>query len=94
MIFFASTLIILSRCQLWEKELEIKEMKEQMKELIGLLRQSEIRRKEVEKDLKQAVSIALASPASVGSYSLVFASVPKSYIMCFRSYFRRSMQGF
>ncbi|PHT30460.1 Kinesin-like protein FRA1 [Capsicum baccatum] len=56
-----------ARCQLWEKELEIKEMKEQMKELIGLLRQSEIRRKEVEKDLKQAVSIALASPASGNS---------------------------
>lgn len=56
-----------TRCQLWEKELEIKEMKEQMKELIGLLRQSEIRRKEVEKELKQAVSVALASPASGNS---------------------------
>ncbi|XP_016474201.2 kinesin-like protein KIN-4A isoform X3 [Nicotiana tabacum] len=54
-----------ARCQLWEKELETKEMKEQMKELIGLLRQSEIRRKEVEKELKQAVQDALASPASV-----------------------------
>lgn len=53
-------------------------MKEQMKELIGLLRQSEIRRKEVEKELKQAVSVALASPASVGSYSLVFSLVPKA----------------
>lgn len=59
-----------SRCQLWEKELETKEMKEQMKELIGLLRQSEIRRKEVEKELKQAVQDALASPASVGFYFL------------------------
>ncbi|KAK4352113.1 hypothetical protein RND71_027631 [Anisodus tanguticus] len=56
-----------ARCQLWEKELETKEMKEQMKELIGLLRQSEIRRKEVEKELKQAVSVALASPASADS---------------------------
>ncbi|MCD7471728.1 Kinesin-like protein KIN-4A [Datura stramonium] len=56
-----------ARCQLWEKELEIKEMKEQMKELIGVLRQSEIRRKEVEKELKQAVSVALASPASGNS---------------------------
>ncbi|KAL3371893.1 hypothetical protein AABB24_008437 [Solanum stoloniferum] len=56
-----------TRCQLWEKELEIKEMKEQMKELIGLLRQSEIRRKEVEKELKQAVSVALSSPASGNS---------------------------
>lgn len=77
------TLIISSRCQLWEKELEIKEMQEQMKELIGLLRQSEIRRKEVEKELKQAVSVALASPASVGSYLLVFSLVPISYIKCF-----------
>ncbi|EPS57485.1 hypothetical protein M569_17332, partial [Genlisea aurea] len=41
-----------SRCQLWEKEIEIKEMKEQMKELVGLLRQSEVRRKEIEKELK------------------------------------------
>ncbi|KAJ8541120.1 hypothetical protein K7X08_001936 [Anisodus acutangulus] len=56
-----------ARCQLWEKELETKEMKEQMKELIGLLRQSEIRRKEVEKELKQTVSVALASPASADS---------------------------
>ncbi|KAK4348841.1 hypothetical protein RND71_031596 [Anisodus tanguticus] len=56
-----------ARCQLWEKELETKEMKEQMKELIGLLRQSEIRRKEVEKELKQAVSVALASPPSANS---------------------------
>ncbi|CAN4122644.1 unnamed protein product [Withania somnifera] len=56
-----------ARCQLWEKDLEIKEMKEQMQELIGLLRQSEIRRKEVEKELKQAVSVALTSPASGNS---------------------------
>ncbi|XP_060199403.1 kinesin-like protein KIN-4A isoform X1 [Lycium barbarum] len=56
-----------ARCQLWEKEIETKEMKEQMKELIGLLRQSEIRRKEVEKELKQAVSVALASPASANT---------------------------
>lgn len=43
-------------------------MKEQLKELVGLLRQSEVRRKEVEKELKlreQAVAIALASSASV-----------------------------
>ncbi|XP_022865936.1 kinesin-like protein KIN-4A isoform X1 [Olea europaea var. sylvestris] len=53
-----------TRCQLWGKEIEIKEMKEQLKELVGLLRQSEVRRKEVEKELKlreQAVAIALAS---------------------------------
>lgn len=58
----------LDRCQLWDKELEIKEMQEQLKELVGLLRQSEIRRKEVEKELKlreQEVAIALATSASV-----------------------------
>ncbi|PON94237.1 Kinesin-like protein [Trema orientale] len=59
-----------ARCQLWEKEIEIKEMKEQLKELVGLLRQSELRRKEVEKELKlreQAVAIALATSASQGN---------------------------
>lgn len=51
--------------------MEIKDMKEQLKELVGLLRQSETRRKEVEKELKsreQAVAIALATPASVRLY--------------------------
>lgn len=38
-------------------------MEEQLKELVGLLRQSEFRRKEAEKEL--AVAIALASSASV-----------------------------
>ncbi|XP_050217282.1 kinesin-like protein KIN-4A [Mercurialis annua] len=58
-----------ARCQIWEKELEIKEMKEQFKELVGILRQSEAQRKEIEKELKlreQAVAIALATSASVG----------------------------
>ncbi|XP_015884329.3 kinesin-like protein KIN-4A isoform X2 [Ziziphus jujuba] len=58
-----------ARCQLWEKDIEFKEMKEQLKELVGLLRQSETRRKEVEKELKlreQAVAIALATSASPG----------------------------
>jgi hypothetical protein len=59
---------VLYRCQLWEKDMETKEMKEQLTELVGLLRQSETRRKEVEKELKlreQAVAIALATSASV-----------------------------
>ncbi|KAK3019934.1 hypothetical protein RJ639_004917, partial [Escallonia herrerae] len=58
-----------ARCQSWEKEIEIKEMEEQLKELVGLLRQSEGRRKEVEKELKlreQALAIALATSASSG----------------------------
>lgn len=53
---------------MWDKDLEVKEMEEQLKELVGLLRQSELRRKEVEKELKlreQAVAIALATSASV-----------------------------
>lgn len=48
--------------------MEIKEMKEQFKELVGLLRQSESQRKEVEKELKlreQALAVALATAASV-----------------------------
>ncbi|KAL8487529.1 hypothetical protein ACS0TY_024002 [Phlomoides rotata] len=60
-----------ARCELWEKETEIKEMKEQIKELVGLLRQSELRRKEVEKELiicrDQAASIALATPPATNS---------------------------
>ncbi|KAK8996875.1 hypothetical protein V6N11_020371 [Hibiscus sabdariffa] len=53
-----------SRCRLWEKDMEIREMKEQLEELVGLLRQSELQRKEVENELKlreQAVAIALAT---------------------------------
>ncbi|CAN1323914.1 Kinesin-like protein KIN-4A [Linum perenne] len=41
-----------SRCQLWEKNMEIKEMKEQFKELVNLVRESESRRKELEKELR------------------------------------------
>ncbi|KAH1065580.1 hypothetical protein J1N35_030567 [Gossypium stocksii] len=57
-----------TRCQLWEKDMEIKEMKEQLKELVGLLRQSELRRKEVENELsEQADAIALATVATGNS---------------------------
>ncbi|RDX80696.1 Kinesin-like protein KIN-4A, partial [Mucuna pruriens] len=54
-----------ARCQLWEKDMEIREMKDQIKELVGLLRQSEMKRKEAEKELKvreQAVGTTLATP--------------------------------
>ncbi|KAL3840427.1 hypothetical protein ACJIZ3_025018 [Penstemon smallii] len=60
-----------ARCQLWESKIEIKEMKEQTKELVGLLRQSEIRRKEIEKELKsreQVVPTQLATPPSGKSH--------------------------
>ena len=53
---------------MWEREIDNKEMEDQLKELVGLLRQSETRRKEVERDLKireQDLAIALASSASV-----------------------------
>ncbi|KAG2407505.1 Kinesin-like protein [Vigna angularis] len=56
-----------ARCQLWEKDMEIREMKDQIKELVGLLRQSEMKRKEVEKELKvreQANGSTLATPLS------------------------------
>lgn len=59
-----------ARCQLWDKEIEIKEMKEQLKELVLLLRQSEIRRKETEKEIKlreQAVASGLATPPPANS---------------------------
>lgn len=61
------------RCQLWEKDVEIKEMKEQFKEIVGLLRQSELRRKEAEKELKlreQAIATSLASSPLVRLYHL------------------------
>ncbi|MQL90958.1 hypothetical protein Taro_023556 [Colocasia esculenta] len=55
-----------ARCQLKEKEIEIKEYKEQLNELLVLLRHSEARRIEIEKQQKlreQAVAIALATSA-------------------------------
>uniref|UniRef100_A0A7N0SXI7 Kinesin motor domain-containing protein n=1 Tax=Kalanchoe fedtschenkoi TaxID=63787 RepID=A0A7N0SXI7_KALFE len=57
-----------SRCQLWERDMEIKEMEEQIKEIVNLLRQSETRRVEVEKELKlreQDLAFALASPVPI-----------------------------
>jgi kinesin family protein 4/21/27 len=56
---------------MWEKDMEIREMKDQIRELVGLLRQSEIKRKEVEKELKvreQDLATTLAKPASVRSF--------------------------
>ncbi|KAB1214762.1 Chromosome-associated kinesin KIF4A [Morella rubra] len=59
-----------ARCQLWEKNLEINEMKEQLKELVSLLRQSEAQRKELVKEQKArklAVAIGLDSSVSGNS---------------------------
>ncbi|KAK3132521.1 hypothetical protein QOZ80_6AG0523600 [Eleusine coracana subsp. coracana] len=47
-----------ARCHVREKEMEIKEMKEHMTELVGILRHSESRRREMEKQLKQREQIA------------------------------------
>ncbi|GLT49385.1 hypothetical protein SLA2020_229450 [Shorea laevis] len=61
-----------ARCQLWEKDMEHKDFKEQLNELKALLWQSEIKRKELVKEQKmreQAVAIALATAASGHSRS-------------------------
>ncbi|KAI3761149.1 hypothetical protein L1987_51557 [Smallanthus sonchifolius] len=49
---YAFNSLAVARCQSWEKDIEMKEMEEQLQELVGLLRQSELRRKKVEKELK------------------------------------------
>ncbi|KAI4389888.1 hypothetical protein MLD38_002059 [Melastoma candidum] len=59
-----------TRCQLWERDIEMKEMKEQLKELVALFHQSELRRKEVEEELKlreQALAFAFANSPSANS---------------------------
>lgn len=56
-----------TRCQLWEKNMEIKDMEDQLNELVNLLRKSEAQRKELVKEQKlteQAVAVALSTPAS------------------------------
>ncbi|KAI4314987.1 hypothetical protein L6164_027841 [Bauhinia variegata] len=61
-----------ARCQLWEKNKELKDMKEQLNDLITLLRQSEAQRLELVKEQKlreQAVAIALSTSASANSRS-------------------------
>lgn len=60
------------RCRLWEKDMEIKETKDELNDLLILLRQSEIQRKELLKEQKmreQAVAIAFASSTSDSSRS-------------------------
>ncbi|PKA63557.1 Kinesin-like protein FLA10 [Apostasia shenzhenica] len=53
-----------ARCQLKDKEVEMKELKEQVNELVGIIRQSEAHRKELEKQLKsreQSLFVAMAT---------------------------------
>lgn len=62
-----------ARCQLWEKNTELKDLKEQLNELVILLQQSEVQRKELVKEREigeQAVASTLNTPASESSRSL------------------------
>ncbi|KAL2646788.1 hypothetical protein AAZV13_05G076400 [Glycine max] len=55
-----------ARCELWEKNMELKDLKEQLKELVALLQQSEAQREELVREQKikeQAVAIRLNTPA-------------------------------
>ena len=75
----------IDRCQLWEKDTETKEMKEQIKELVVLLRQSELRRKEVEKELKnkdQAASVAMATTPSVWFPFIILKTISSTSKTC------------
>ncbi|KAK8673137.1 hypothetical protein V6N13_111491 [Hibiscus sabdariffa] len=61
-----------SRCQLREKDLEIKDVKQQLKDLTAILWQSEAQKKELVKEQKmreQAVAVALATAATGNSRS-------------------------
>ncbi|KAG4390976.1 hypothetical protein GLYMA_05G085400v4 [Glycine max] len=60
-------------CELWEKNMELKDLKEQLKELVALLQQSEAQREELVREQKikeQAVAIRLNTPALENSRSL------------------------
>ena len=56
-----------ARCEVREKEIEIKEMKEQRTELVGIFRHSESRRKELEKQSKQKEQTAPMATTPPGS---------------------------
>ncbi|KAK7263173.1 hypothetical protein RJT34_30758 [Clitoria ternatea] len=62
-----------ARCQLWEKNMELNDLKEQLNELVVLLQQSEAERKELVKEQKiseQTNAITLNTPALENSRSL------------------------
>ncbi|KAK7331036.1 hypothetical protein VNO77_25245 [Canavalia gladiata] len=62
-----------ARCQLWEKNMELQDLKEQLNELLALLQQSEAQRKELIKEQKireQAVAITLNTSPLENSRSL------------------------
>ena len=63
---------ICHRCQLWERDIEIKDMKDQLNDLVTLLRISETQRKDLLREQKakeQAIVVALAKSDSVNMYS-------------------------
>lgn len=63
---------------MWEKNIEIKDMKDQLNELITLLRKSEAQKKELVRDQKareQAVAIALGTSPSVSPPSQLFSGL-------------------
>ncbi|XP_020202434.1 kinesin-like protein KIN-4A isoform X1 [Cajanus cajan] len=62
-----------ARCQLWEKNMELKDLKEQLNELVALLQQSEAQIKEHVKEQKireQAIVTSLNTPSLENSRSL------------------------
>ncbi|OAY70677.1 Kinesin-like protein BC2, partial [Ananas comosus] len=70
-----------ARCQVKEREIEMKELKEQLNELVGILRHSEARRREVEKQLKlkeQALTSALAASSQANSNGSMKHSVEEN----------------
>ncbi|CAJ1942867.1 unnamed protein product [Sphenostylis stenocarpa] len=65
--------IVEARCQLLEKNMELKDLKEQLNELVALLQQSEAQRKELVKEQKireQAFANTLNTPSLENSRSL------------------------
>ncbi|KAK2971862.1 hypothetical protein RJ640_000879 [Escallonia rubra] len=80
---------VVNRCQSWE-------MEEQLKQLVGLCRQSEGRRKEVEKELKlreQALAIALATSTSVGLASIGLTGYEQGNSQNSQKHFADDMSG-
>ncbi|XP_050205235.1 kinesin-like protein KIN-4A isoform X2 [Mercurialis annua] len=72
LLHYMFTAALEASCQLWDKDAEIKNLKNQLHEFVTLLRQSEFQRKELVKEQKmreQAVAIALATSSSGNSSS-------------------------
>ncbi|CAH2064513.1 unnamed protein product [Thlaspi arvense] len=71
-----------SRCKIWEKDMDIKEKKEQLNDLLCLLQLTEVQNREILKEKKtreQTLSIALASSSSSSLSSVTSRSSSKHY---------------